>query len=311
MRARPDPELRRARVRRRRARCGHHPAGRAARAPRRLVSIPAEPRRKSVGGSGCPDSYRGSAPGGCRELADEGGRFPASGLLGGDTGRERPAVMSVYVVTRLHNAYARQRGGRGHRGRRPRRAGRGLRQVRRRRCTPTAAPCCASRLMPPTPCRTPSSSRRPGWRDCVIGTGSGRGSTPWPATSATGACARRGGPRSARPRTTMPDVTDDDGGRQRRGASARNWARCCAPRSAGLNAGDQDLIELQMRQGLDVAEIAAMLGVSRNHAHALLSRARDQLETSLGALLVARTGRRGLRRPERDARGLGRAADRH
>ncbi len=40
-----------------------------------------------------------------------------------------------------------------------------------------------------------------------------------------------------------------------------------------------------------MAEIAAVLGVPRNHAHALLSRARGQLETSLGALLVARTGR--------------------
>jgi hypothetical protein len=46
-----------------------------------------------------------------------------------------------------------------------------------------------------------------------------------------------------------------------------------------------------LRQELDVAEIAAVLGVSRNHAHALLSRARDQLEISLGALLVARSGR--------------------
>ena len=34
-----------------------------------------------------------------------------------------------------------------------------------------------------------------------------------------------------------------------------------------------------------------MLGISRNHAHALLSRARDQLATALGALVVARTGR--------------------
>src|SRR5260370_659475 len=59
----------------------------------------------------------------------------------------------------------------------------------------------------------------------------------------------------------------------------------------GLNAGEQDLIELQLRQGLEVAEIAAVLGISRNHAHALLSRARGQLEISLGALLVARTGR--------------------
>jgi RNA polymerase sigma factor (sigma-70 family) len=59
----------------------------------------------------------------------------------------------------------------------------------------------------------------------------------------------------------------------------------------GLGASEQDLIELQLRQELDVAEIAAVLGVSRNHAHALLSRARSQLEVSLGALLVARSGR--------------------
>ena len=59
----------------------------------------------------------------------------------------------------------------------------------------------------------------------------------------------------------------------------------------GLGASEQDLIQLQLRQELDVAEIAAVLGVSRNHAHALLSRARAQLEVSLGALLVARSGR--------------------
>ncbi len=89
---------------------------------------------------------------------------------------------------------------------------------------------------------------------------------------------------------TMPDVTDATADVD--GEASRAELRALL-RSAvrGLNASDQDLIELQMRQGLDVAEIAAMLGVSRNHAHALLSRARDQLETALGALLVARTGR--------------------
>ena len=59
----------------------------------------------------------------------------------------------------------------------------------------------------------------------------------------------------------------------------------------GLGASEQDLIQLQLRQELDVAEIAAVLGVSRNHAHALLSRARAQLEVCMGALLVARSGR--------------------
>jgi DNA-directed RNA polymerase specialized sigma24 family protein len=58
----------------------------------------------------------------------------------------------------------------------------------------------------------------------------------------------------------------------------------------GLGAGERDLIQLRWQQGLDVAEIAAIVGVSRNRAHALLSRAEDQLETALGALLVARTG---------------------
>jgi RNA polymerase sigma factor (sigma-70 family) len=60
---------------------------------------------------------------------------------------------------------------------------------------------------------------------------------------------------------------------------------------AGLNPGERDVIELSLVQGLDGDELADALGVSRNHAHALLSRARSQLERSLGALLVARTGR--------------------
>jgi hypothetical protein len=38
--------------------------------------------------------------------------------------------------------------------------------------------------------------------------------------------------------------------------------------------------------------VAAALGVSRNHAHSLFSRARDQLEASVGVLLVGRLGRR-------------------
>ncbi len=59
----------------------------------------------------------------------------------------------------------------------------------------------------------------------------------------------------------------------------------------GLNAGDRDVIELSLVSELEGDELAAALGVSRNHAHALLSRARGQLERSLGALIVARTGR--------------------
>jgi RNA polymerase sigma factor (sigma-70 family) len=59
----------------------------------------------------------------------------------------------------------------------------------------------------------------------------------------------------------------------------------------GLNPGERDVIELSLVHELDGDELAGALGVSRNHAHALLSRARSQLERSLGALIVARTGR--------------------
>ena len=61
--------------------------------------------------------------------------------------------------------------------------------------------------------------------------------------------------------------------------------------AAGLNPGEREVIELQLRQGLEAGEVATVLGVSRNHAHALLSRARDQLEACLGVLLVGRAGR--------------------
>ena len=60
----------------------------------------------------------------------------------------------------------------------------------------------------------------------------------------------------------------------------------------GLNPGERDIIELSLVHELDADELAEALGVSRNHAHAQLSRARSQLERSLGALVVARTGRR-------------------
>jgi RNA polymerase sigma factor (sigma-70 family) len=60
---------------------------------------------------------------------------------------------------------------------------------------------------------------------------------------------------------------------------------------AGLNPGDRDVIELNLRHEVDGQDLAEALGVPLNQAHALASRARAQLERALGALLVARTGR--------------------
>src|ERR1700678_2818390 len=116
---------------------------------------------------------------------------------------------------------------------------------------------------------------------------------PWLYAVARNECRRRlreSTSEAPAARDEVPDVTDESvdvtGGAER--AELRTLLRSAV---RGLNAGEQDLIELQLRQELDVAEIASVLGVSRNHAHALLSRARDQLEISLGALLVARSGR--------------------
>ncbi|HEX6454543.1 MAG TPA: sigma-70 family RNA polymerase sigma factor [Trebonia sp.] len=61
--------------------------------------------------------------------------------------------------------------------------------------------------------------------------------------------------------------------------------------SEGLNASERELIELSLRHKMEADEIADVLGVSKNHAHSLLSRARNQLEACLGALLVGRAGR--------------------
>jgi RNA polymerase sigma factor (sigma-70 family) len=60
----------------------------------------------------------------------------------------------------------------------------------------------------------------------------------------------------------------------------------------GLGPAEREVLQLQLSQGLDSGEVASVLAVPRNHAHALLSRARDQLETALGVLVVARAGRR-------------------
>jgi RNA polymerase sigma factor (sigma-70 family) len=59
----------------------------------------------------------------------------------------------------------------------------------------------------------------------------------------------------------------------------------------GLDAAEREVIGLRLALGLDAGEVADILGVSRNHARALLSRAWAQLEASLGGILVGRTGR--------------------
>jgi RNA polymerase sigma factor (sigma-70 family) len=85
-----------------------------------------------------------------------------------------------------------------------------------------------------------------------------------------------------------PDVTAD-------AADVREdaeRARLIDAATGGLTPGEREVIELELRHGLAVAEVAAVVGVSRTQANALASRARKHLEACLGAVVVARAGRR-------------------
>ena len=61
--------------------------------------------------------------------------------------------------------------------------------------------------------------------------------------------------------------------------------------SAGLAERDQSILNLHLRHGLEGAELGEAMGVTTSQAYVLLSRLRDQVERSLGALLIARLGR--------------------
>jgi RNA polymerase sigma factor (sigma-70 family) len=61
--------------------------------------------------------------------------------------------------------------------------------------------------------------------------------------------------------------------------------------AAGLSMRDQALLDLHVRQGLDGQELADAIGTTTSHAYVLTHRLREQVERSIGALLVARLGR--------------------
>lgn len=62
--------------------------------------------------------------------------------------------------------------------------------------------------------------------------------------------------------------------------------------AAGLDERDQLLLELSVRQGLTGAELAAAAGVTAEQCHVLVHRMRDRAQRAIGALVVARAGRR-------------------
>jgi RNA polymerase sigma factor (sigma-70 family) len=121
----------------------------------------------------------------------------------------------------------------------------------------------------------------------------------WLYTVARNECLRRLRGRSLEARLEeAPEVTDEaaDVAADVEKAELRALVRQALP---GVAPAEQEVLELQLRHSLAADEVASVLGVSRNHAHALMSRARGQLEAALGALVVARSGRRDC--PDLDA----------
>ncbi|HEY2086138.1 MAG TPA: sigma-70 family RNA polymerase sigma factor [Mycobacterium sp.] len=75
-------------------------------------------------------------------------------------------------------------------------------------------------------------------------------------------------------------------------AARTELAALIAEAAGGLSDRDRSVLELAYRHGLDGPELAEALGVSAGNATKMVSRLRETIERSLGALLVARRAQR-------------------
>jgi RNA polymerase sigma factor (sigma-70 family) len=111
----------------------------------------------------------------------------------------------------------------------------------------------------------------------------------WLYAVARSECLRR--LRSSRVKAAI-----DEGPRLRRAAEVlstgeqRQLRALLSVAFGGLERAERDVMEM-VWHGLDLAEVAAVLGISRTDAYVLFARARDQLETSVGVLLMGWSGR--------------------
>lgn len=115
---------------------------------------------------------------------------------------------------------------------------------------------------------------------------------PWLYAVARSVALRRAKARKRIvPDTEVSDMPDPSAGPQREAeqAALRELVWSAA---AGLSERDRALLDLHLRQGLDGAELGEAMGVTANNAYVMLTRLRDQVERSLGALLIARLGRK-------------------
>ena len=92
-----------------------------------------------------------------------------------------------------------------------------------------------------------------------------------------------GAPEMAAP--TAPDAEGE-------ALSAAELGELVRSAACGLDERDQLVLELSVRQGLQGSDLAAALGISAEQSYTLVHRMRDRVERSLGALVVARAGRK-------------------
>jgi RNA polymerase sigma factor (sigma-70 family) len=85
----------------------------------------------------------------------------------------------------------------------------------------------------------------------------------------------------------LPDRQSSDAGPDTL-AGRTELASLVAEAEGGLSDRDREVLDLSYRHGLDGSELAEALGVSPANAVKLVSRMRETVERSLGALLVAR-----------------------
>jgi RNA polymerase sigma factor (sigma-70 family) len=72
----------------------------------------------------------------------------------------------------------------------------------------------------------------------------------------------------------------------------RELAKLVWDAAVALEPKQRTLLELHVRQGLDSAQIAEVMGVSKGNAYTMVSRLKDSFEQAVGALMMFRIGRR-------------------
>jgi RNA polymerase sigma factor (sigma-70 family) len=75
-------------------------------------------------------------------------------------------------------------------------------------------------------------------------------------------------------------------------AEANAMAALVWEAAAGLDPKQLSLLDLHLRQGLDSAEIADVMGVTKNNGYVMLNRLKKAVEDSIGAFIMFKDGRR-------------------